>query len=75
MITPPALFHSSVSSRLDNLPWLTQHFLSLMDYNKLLTFALNKVFVAARNHNTKRNKTGFILYAYDSPPLNILVKK
>ena len=36
---------------------------------------LNKVFVAARKHNTKRNTTGFILYACDSSPLNSRVKK
>ena len=36
---------------------------------------MNKVFIAARKHNTKRNKTGFILYACDSPPLNRRVKK
>ena len=39
------------------------------------SFVLNKVFVAARKHNTKRNKTGFILYACDSPPLNSRVEK
>ena len=27
---------------------------------KLLSFLLNKFFVAARKHNTERNKTGFI---------------
>ena len=32
------------------------------------------VFVAARKHNTKRNKTGFILYACDTPDLNSRVK-
>ena len=36
----------------------------------LLSFVLNKVFVAAGKHNTKINKTGFILYACVSPPLN-----
>ena len=39
------------------------------------SFALNKVFVAARKHNTKRNKTGFIMCVCESPPLNSLVKK
>ena len=38
------------------------------------SFVLNKVFIAARKHNTKRNKTGFILYACDAPPLNSRVK-
>ena len=40
--------------------------------NIYFSFVLNKVLnnVAARKHNTKRNKTRFILYAYDSPPLN-----
>ena len=37
-------------------------------------YRLNKVFVAARKHNTERNKTGFILYACDSHPLNSRVK-
>ena len=36
----------------------------------IFTFVLNKVFAAARKLNTKRNKTGFILYACDSPPLD-----
>ena len=36
---------------------------------------MNKDFVAARNHNMKRNKTGFILHACDSPPLNSHVKR
>ena len=43
-------------------------------YNFFL-FLLNKVFVAARKQNTKRNKIGFILYACDTPPLNSNVKK
>ena len=38
------------------------------------SFVLNEVFVAARKHNTKRNKTSFILHACDSPPLNNRVK-
>ena len=40
-------------------------------------FLLNNVFIADKT-NTKRNKSGFILYAlefeFDSPPLNSLVK-
>ena len=31
--------------------------------NIYFSFVLNKVFVVARKHNTKRNKTGYILYA------------
>ena len=38
-----------------------------------LVYLIN-VFVAANKLNTKRNKTGFILYAPDSPPLNNRVK-
>ena len=40
----------------------------------IISFFLNKVFVAARKHNTKRNKTGFIVKACDTPPLNSHVK-
>ena len=40
-----------------------------------MKFLVCFVFVAARKHNTKRNKTGFILYACDTPPLNSRVKK
>ena len=36
--------------------------------------SLNIVFVAASKPKRKRNKTGFILYALDSPPLNSCVK-
>ena len=32
-------------------------------------------FVAARKHNTKRNKTCFILYSCNSPPIKSRVKK
>ena len=39
------------------------------------SFLLNKVFVAASKPKAKRNKTGFILYASNSPPLNSLTKK
>ena len=35
----------------------------------------NNVSVAANKPNAKRNKTGFILYAQDSPPPNSRVKK
>ena len=38
------------------------------------SFLLNIVFVAASKPNTKRSKTGFILYSPDSPPLNSRVK-
>ena len=38
------------------------------------TFLLNKVFVAASKPKAKRNKTGFILYASNSPPLNSRAK-
>ena len=37
------------------------------------SFLLNNVFVANKP-NANRNKTGFIFYAPDSPPLNSLVK-
>ena len=46
-----------------------------MKINNFFLFLLNKVFVAARKQNTKRNKIGFILYACDTPPLNSNVKK
>ena len=49
-----------------------QHF-KLVD-NATFSFVLNKVIVDAKIHNTKRNKTGIILYACDSPPLNSRVK-
>ena len=37
-------------------------------------FLINNVFVAAKKSNAKRNKTGFILYAPDFPPLNCRIK-
>ena len=39
------------------------------------SFLLNNVFVAGNKLNMKRNKTGFILYTPDFPPLNSRVKK
>ena len=41
----------------------------------LFSFLLNNVFVAAHKPNSKRNKTSYILYAFDSPPLNSRLKK
>ena len=38
------------------------------------SFLSNNVFVAANEHNTKKKKTGFILYSPDFPPLNSRVK-
>ena len=38
------------------------------------SFLLNNVFVAGNKLNTKRNKTSFIFYAPDFPPLNSRVK-
>ena len=35
----------------------------------------NNVFVVANKPNTIRTKTGFILYASDSPPLNSRIKE
>ena len=43
-------------------------------YNLIFSYVLNKVFVAARKHNTKRNKSGFILYTCDSLHLKSRVK-
>ena len=37
-------------------------------------FLLNKIFVAADKPKAKRNKTGFILDAFNSPPLNSRAK-
>ena len=37
-------------------------------------FLLNKVFVAVSKPKAKGNKTGFILYASDLPPLNSRAK-
>ena len=42
-------------------------------YRADISFLLNNFFVAASKK--KRNKTGFILYASDSPPLNSRPKK
>ena len=45
-----------------------------MNDNIDYSFLFNNVFVAASKHNNKRNKTGFILFASGSPPLNSRVK-
>jgi hypothetical protein len=39
-----------------------------MQNNQLFSFLLNNVFVAASKLYTKSNKTGFTLYASNSPP-------
>ena len=41
---------------------------------KGFSLLLNKVVVAASKPKEKRNKTGFILYAYDLPSLNSRAK-
>ena len=38
-------------------------------------FFLIKLLLPPEKHNTKRNKTGFILFSYDTPPLISNVKK
>ena len=43
-------------------------------HNLGFSFLLNKVFIAASKPNAKRNKTGFIFYASDSPPLTSRAK-
>ena len=48
---------------------------SYLWYYILFSSVLNKDFIAAGKQYTKRVKTGFILYACDSPPLNSRVKK
>ena len=40
----------------------------------LFSFLLNNVFVAASELNMKRNKTGYIFYAPDPPPLKSCIK-
>ena len=57
-----------------NCRFSIENLLSYNIDNKFFLFVLNKVFVAARKHKTKRNKTGFILYSCDSFPLNSRVK-
>ena len=42
--------------------------------NTHFSFLLNNFFVAASKPKGKRNKTGFILYTSNSPPLNSSAK-
>ena len=54
-----------------NCRFSIENLLSYNIDNKFFLFVLNKVFVAARKHKTKRNKKKvFILHTCDSPPLN-----
>ena len=51
-----------------------QDFVFICKVYKIFLFLLNNFVVAASKLNTKRNKTGFILYAPDSPLLNSRVE-
>ena len=58
-------FPSNKISKLKNLDIMQQAF----------SFLLNNVYVAANKPNTKGNKTGFILFSPNFPPINCRLKK
>ena len=46
-----------------------------MSCSPFFSFLLNKVFIAPSKPKAKRNKTGYILYDSNTPPLNSRAKK